>query len=81
MERIWFYGLEQWGLEAANAYQDAFIAHFEDLVENPELYPIIDKRRDYRRSLCGKDSVYYRVDGKTVEIMAIIGQQDAGAWL
>ncbi|EDZ65316.1 hypothetical protein NOC27_1994 [Nitrosococcus oceani AFC27] len=38
-------------------------------------------RAGYRRSVCGSDSVYYRIVGETVEIMAIIGRQDLEAWL
>lgn len=81
LERIWFYGLEHWGLEAADRYHSAFFHHFEELAAQPFLFPETDIRRGYRRSVCGKDSVFYRIDGDTVEIMAIIGRQDAGAWL
>ena len=31
LERIWFYGLEHWGLEAADTYPAAFFDHFEQL--------------------------------------------------
>jgi toxin ParE1/3/4 len=40
-----------------------------------------DIRAGYRRSVCGIDSIYYRVQGDSVEIMAIIGQQDLDQWL
>jgi len=81
LERIWFYGLEQWGLEAADTYHAAFFDHFEQLAEQPFLYPPCDIREGYRRSVCGSDSVYYRTLEEAVEIMAIIGQQDASKWL
>jgi hypothetical protein len=32
-------------------------------------------------SVCGVDNTYYRVSGKSVEIMAVIGQQDLDEWL
>jgi toxin ParE1/3/4 len=38
-------------------------------------------RDGYRRSVCGVDSIYYRVDGDTVEIMCILGQQDVDDWV
>ena len=76
LERIWLYGLERWDLEAADAYYAAFFDRFEQLAEQPFLYPTSEIREGYRRSVCGTDSVYYRIDGETVEIMAIIGQQD-----
>jgi toxin ParE1/3/4 len=40
-----------------------------------------DIRAGYRRSVCGADSIYYRVQGDTVEILAIVGQQDLDNWL
>jgi len=81
LERIWFYGVERWGMEAADRYHNAFFKHFEKLAANPLLFPETDLRKGYRRSICGKESVFYRISGDTIEIMAIIGQQDAGAWL
>ncbi|WP_026941654.1 type II toxin-antitoxin system RelE/ParE family toxin [Hellea balneolensis] len=81
LERIWLYGFERWGLEAAVKYNDDLFMHFEELSRNPELYPVISERKNYRRSLCGKESVYYRVADDCVEIMAIIGRQDVGKWL
>lgn len=81
LERIWFYGLEQWGLEAADRYYQAFFDHFEDIASHPLLYAPTDIREGYRRSICGKDSVFYRLDGEIVEIMAIIGKQDLKDWV
>ena len=75
--RIWLYGLERWGAEAADRYHAAFFRHFEQLAAQPLLYPAVDDIREgYRRSVCGRDSVYYRIGSGTVEIMAIIGRQD-----
>ena len=83
--RIWLYGLDQWGLNKADTYVAAFFEHFDVLADNPFQYPAVDEIRDgYRRSVCGTDSVYYRiVDDETnvVEIMAIIGKQDTNQWL
>ena len=55
----------------------AFFDRFELLAEQPYLYQAVDDIREgYRRSVCGVDSIYYQVDGDTVEIMNIIGRQD-----
>ena len=81
LERIWFYGLEQWGVEAADKYYHAFLSHFEYLAEQPLLYPVSSIRDNYRRSVCGRDSVFYRTDGPNIEIMAIIGRQDLHRWV
>lgn len=37
-----------------------------------------DLNRIYQR---GVDSIYYRIDGDTVEIMCILGQQDVDEWI
>ena len=82
LERIWFYGLEQWGLEQADRYVLELFARFEELAENPFRYPAVDDIREgYRRSVVGADSIYYRVAGSDVEIMAIIGNQELDTWL
>ncbi len=82
LKRIWNYGLERWGVEAADRYHAAFFRHFEQLAAQPLLYPAVDDIRDgYGRSMCGRDSVYYRVKANTIEIMAIIGRQDLEKWL
>ena len=42
-----------------------FLNHFEQLAENPWLYQAVDDIREgYRRSVCGVDSIYYRIDGE-----------------
>lgn len=81
LERIWLYGLDHWGLEAADSYHCAFFHHFQELAEQPLLYAASDIREGYRRSVCGNESVFYRIDGETIEIIAIIGQQDLNVWI
>ena len=80
--RIYQHGLKEHGEVQAEAYFNAFFDRFELLAEQPLLYPAVDSiRAGYRRSVCGVDSIYYQVQGGTVEIMAIIGQQDLNEWL
>ena len=77
LERIWFYGLEKWGVEQADRYLHALFERFEALAEDPFHYPSVDHIREgYRRCVIGSDSVYYRTEGSEIEIMAIIGRQD-----
>ena len=79
--RIYRWGFEQFGQTQADQYFAAFFDHFEQLAEQPLAHPATDIREGYRRSVCGSDSVYYRIRNGTVEIMAIIGAQDANRWL
>jgi len=69
-------------LAAADEYYAAFFEHFAQLAAQPLLYPAVDDIHEgYRRSVCGKDSIFYRVDGEIIEIMAILGHQDSNKWL
>jgi len=82
LRRIYRRGVREYGEAQADQYYDAFFDRFEALAEQPILYQAVDDIRDgYRRSVCGADSIYYRVDGDTVEVMAILGQQDADEWI
>jgi toxin ParE1/3/4 len=80
--RIYQRGLREFGEVQADAYFNALFERFEALADQPLAYPAVeDIRVGYRRSVCGVDSIYYRVQGEIVEIMAIIGQQDLDDWL
>ena len=75
--RIWSRGVREYGEEQADKYYYDFIERFEQIAEQPYLYQAVDYiRKGYRRSVCGVDSIYYRIEGNTVEIMNILGRQD-----
>ena len=78
LNRIYRRGVRDHG----EAHFDAFFKRFEHLARQPSLYQAVnDIRPGYRRSVCGVDSIYYRVVDDIVEIMRILGQQDVGEWL
>jgi len=79
--RIYHWGFKRYGQGQADQYFAAFFDHFEQLAEQPLSHPVTGIREGYRRSVCGSDSVYYRIRNSVVEIMAIIGKQDADQWL
>ncbi len=55
----------------------AFFDQFELIANQPFLFPSVDFiRKGYRRSVCGADSIYFRIENDTVEIVSIIGRQD-----
>ena len=82
LRRIYRRGVREYGEALADQYYDVFFDRFEHLAEQPYLYQAVDEIREgYRRSVCGVDSIYYRVEGDTVEIMAILGQQDVDEWM
>jgi toxin ParE1/3/4 len=82
LDRIWRRGLKEWDEAQADKYYNAFFDRFELLAEQPYLYPTADYIREgYRKSVCGVDTIYYRVVGETVEIMNVLGRQDRDEWL
>ena len=82
LRRIYRRGVREFGEALADQYYGALFVRFEQLAKQPYLYQAVDEIRDgYRRSVCGVDSIYYRIDGDTVEIMTILGQQDIDGWI
>ena len=77
LRKIYIYGSDNWGEAAADAYYNALLDHFEKIAGQPYLYPPVDYIHEgYRRSVCGEESIYYRIDGSRVEIVAVLGSQD-----
>ncbi|MDE0152945.1 MAG: type II toxin-antitoxin system RelE/ParE family toxin [Gammaproteobacteria bacterium] len=77
MARILDYGIDRFGLEQALAYYDTLQSRFDEIAEDPLRHPAVDHvRKGYRRSVCGSHSIYYRVDGQTVEIMRLLNRED-----
>lgn len=77
--RIYWRGVEEFGEREAEHYYDALIQRFDEITEAPYKYQAVDHIREgYRRSVCGVDSIYYRMNGEAPEIMRILGRQDIG---
>jgi toxin ParE1/3/4 len=75
--RIHHYGIITFGIEQADKYIDEFFSQFEVIAERSYAFESVEYiRTGYRRCVCGVDSIYYRVNHRVVEIMAIIGRQD-----
>ncbi len=74
---IHHYGVQKFGITQADKYFDAFFDYFDIIAQRPFSFESIDYiKKGYRRCVCGVDSIYYRIENDTVEIMAIIGRQD-----
>ena len=74
--RIWLYGLETFGQRQADSYYDAFFDRFEAIANNPYQYPEADERPSYRKSVCGVDTIYYRIEVDTIIMIRVLGRQD-----
>ena len=80
--RIHQWGIRRFGEHQGDAYYLQLIDQCALIAQNPLLYPSAeDIRPGYRRSVCGVDTIYYRILEETVEIMAIVGRQDTQSWL
>ena len=78
LARIYWRGVDEFGEQQAERYYDALIQRFDELAEMPNKYQAVDHIREgYRRSVCGVDSIFYRVNIDVVEIMRVLGRQDA----
>ncbi len=77
LRHIYRYGVIKFGEAQADLYYDTIFSHFEQIADNPYLYQAVDHiRKGYRRSVCGVDSIFYRVVDDTVEIVSILSRQD-----
>ena len=75
--RIHHYGVKKFGMIQADKYFGAFFEYFDIITQRPFSFESVDFiKKGYRRCVCGSDSIYYRLNDDTVEIMAIVGRQD-----
>jgi toxin ParE1/3/4 len=75
--RIHQYGVKKFGMSQADKYFNSFFDYFNIIAQRPLAFESIDYiKTGYRRCVCGTDSIYYKINGDIVEIMAIVGMQD-----
>ncbi len=75
--RIHHYGVKKFGVRQADKYFDSFFEYFDIIARQPFSFESVDYiKQGYRRCVCGSDSIYYRINNNTVEIIAIVGRQD-----
>lgn len=75
--RIHHYGVEKFGMIQADRYFDSFFEYFDRIAQQPFSFESVDHiKNGYRRCVCGSDSIFYKINNGTVEIMAIVGRQD-----
>lgn len=75
--RIHHYGVQKFGMAQADKYFESFFEFFNMIAEHPFSFESVDYiKNGYRRCVCGADSIYFKINGTVVEIMAIVGRQD-----
>jgi toxin ParE1/3/4 len=69
LARIYWRGVEAFGETKADQYYQGLIQRLDEITESPYHYQLVDHiREEYRRSVCGVDSIYYRLNGDTILI-------------
>jgi len=75
--RIHQYGIKKFGMAQADKYFDTLFEYFDVIAQSPYSFESVDEiKSGYRRCVFGIDSIYYKINDDTVEIIAIIGRQD-----
>ena len=75
--RIHHYGVKKFGTAQADKYYDSFFEYFDVISQRPFSFESDDFiKTEYRRCVCGSDSIYCRINENLVEIMTIVGRQD-----
>lgn len=80
--RIHHYGVKKFGIAQADKYFETFFDYFDIIAQRPFAFESVDYiKTGYKRCVCGSDSIYFRINNGTVDIMAIIGMQDLNSIL
>jgi len=75
--RIHHYGVKKFGMAQADKYFNTIFEYFNIIAQQPFSFESVDFiKMGYRRCVCGSDSIYYKVNNDSIEIMTIIGRQD-----
>jgi len=77
LRELYRYGFFAHGEQQADRYYASLFDRFRQIADMPYRYPSVDHiRQNYRRSVCGMHSIYYRITGDNVEIMRLLRAQD-----
>jgi toxin ParE1/3/4 len=77
LERLYEWGIDRFGMNAADQYYDGLIARFEKIAESPQLWPAVYHiRAGYRRSVYVAHSIYYRIESTGVLIVRVLGREN-----
>lgn len=76
LERIFDFGIDTFGLQQAIKYIGKLKGRFDEIANNPLVFPEVGHiRKGYRRSVCGVHSIYYRINPDVIEIMRLLHKE------
>jgi toxin ParE1/3/4 len=77
LERLYEWGIDRFGMNAADEYYDGLIARLGQIADTPQLWQEVDHiRAGYRRSVYVAHSIYYRVEANGVLIVRVLGREN-----
>ncbi len=75
--RIHHFGVHRFGMRQADKYFNDFFTAFDKIAERPFSFESVDFiKNGYRRCVSGSESIYFRIEKDSIEIMTIVGKQD-----
>ena len=75
--RIHHYRVEKFGMTQADKYFESFFEYFDIIAERPYSFELVEYiKNEYRRCVCGSDSIYFKINKDMVDIMAIVGRHN-----
>ncbi|MEZ4458159.1 MAG: type II toxin-antitoxin system RelE/ParE family toxin [bacterium] len=76
LQAIAEYGERVFGAAQSESYRELLRAKFEQIAENPLLFPRVDEiRAGYRRAVVGSHSVFFRIEDQQIQIVRILRGQ------
>lgn len=77
LERLYTFGILNFGVALADEYYDGLIARLQQITEMPNLYPVITiAKQSYRRSVYGSHSIYYTAKTEGVFVVRVLGREN-----
>ena len=77
LDRLYEFGIEQFGLEQADRYFEGLVVRFQEIARNPRLSPAVEHiYPGLRRSVYFSHSIYYLIDASSIQIVRILGRED-----
>lgn len=77
LARLYEWGIDHFGLDAADRYYDDLIRRLEAVADEPMLWQGVDHiSPGYRRSVFKAHSIYYQIGADHVLIVRVLGQEN-----
>lgn len=77
LARLYEWGIDHFGVEAADSYYDGMISRLEAIAEEPMLWQGVDHiSPGYRRSVLKAHAIYYQIAADLDLVVRILGREN-----